>query len=92
MSTKKYLSPAEWQKNIAALQEIVTLAVPGVAVVPMNENEEEVELGLLWDGAKRSPKDAKAWNERLAFAIDVVDRFNERFARAKEEKRNEIHI
>ena len=85
MSTKKYLSPAEWQANLAALRQIVTLAVPGVAVVPMDGKEGE-ELGLLWDSAKRSPKDAKAWNERLAFAIDVVDRFNERFARAKEEK------
>ena len=85
MSTKKYLSPAEWQANLAALRQIVTLAVPGVAVVPM-DGEEDEELGLLWDSAKRSPKDAKAWNERLAFAIDVVDRFNERFARAKEEK------
>ena len=87
MTAKKYLSSAEWQANLAALRQIVTLAVPGVAVVPMNKGEEGEELGLLWDSAKRSPKDAKAWNKRLAFAIDVVDRFNERFARAKEEKK-----
>lgn len=82
MSTKKYLSPAEWQVNLAALRQIVSLTLPGVAVVPM----ETGELGLLWESEKKSPEEAKEWQERLAFAIDVVDRFNERFARAKEEK------
>lgn len=84
MATKKYLTPKEWQVNLAALRQIVSSVVPGVAVVPMNEEDGE-ELGLLWESAKRSPKEAKVWQERLAFAIDVVDRFNERFARAKEE-------
>ena len=85
MSTKKYLSPAEWRVNLAALRQIVTLTLPGVAVVPM----ETGELGLLWDSEKRSAKDAKEWQKRLAFAIDVIDRFNERFAKKKEEKEKE---
>lgn len=85
MSTKKYLSPTEWQVNLAALRQIVSLTLPGVAVVPMSEREEGEELGLLWDGEKRSIKDAKEWQKRLAFAIDVVGRFNERFAKEKEE-------
>lgn len=85
MSTKKYLSPAEWQVNLAALRQIVSLTLPGVAVVPMETGEGEEELGLLWESEKKSPEEAKEWQKRLAFAIDVVDRFNERFARAKEE-------
>jgi hypothetical protein len=47
------------------------------------------ELGLLWDSEKRSVKDAKEWQKRLAFAIDVIGRFNERFAKKKEEKEKE---
>lgn len=64
---------AEKHREMKALQEIVSAISPGLYIYPMAESN---EIGLLWDSSE-GRKDG-AWQKKLAIALDVVDRYNER--------------